>query len=164
MLVTCILEFCGAGLEVGARRMLLSRTWGAGCSAWRGPPVQEASQWDAEHTTLAPPAARACVCPALRVSLFFQNPSNVPRGEEPPGLSGAAQGEVGGECLRSGRAPLFHGPGPARPAPREVASCPCGNPAEAAGDLSGPGSVSRRSHQVGTRFGKHLLGRLLPGL
>lgn len=40
-----------------------------------------------------------CFCPGFMVLLLFQNPSNFPRGEEPPGLSGAAQGEVGGECL-----------------------------------------------------------------
>lgn len=55
--------------------------------------------------------------PATMRILLLQDPSNVPGGEEPPRLPGAAQREVDGECLRCRRAPLLHHPSPARPPP-----------------------------------------------
>lgn len=94
---------------------------------WEGPPVSGASQRDAGRATPRPllrlgPAS----APALRVSLFFQNPKERPeRGEEPPGLGAASKEKWVESAFRSGRAPLFHPTsGPARPAPRKVRSCP----------------------------------------
>lgn len=53
----------------------------------------------------------------LKLFLVVQNSSNVEGGEEPPELHGAPQGEVAGECLRGGWAPLLHRAGTAHLTP-----------------------------------------------
>lgn len=79
---------------------------------------------------------------------MFQNSSDVEGGEKPAELHGAPQREVGGECLRGGRAPLLHRAGAAHLAPREVESHASGDPQEAPRHLPRAGGVTRWSQQV----------------
>lgn len=79
---------------------------------------------------------------------MFQNSSNFEGGEEPAELHGAPQGEVGGECLRGGRAPLLHSAGTAHLTPREVEGHESGDPQEAPCHLPRASGVTRGSQQV----------------
>lgn len=82
---------------------------------------------------------------------MLQDPGDLSGGEEPAELPGAAPGEVGGERLRGGRAPLLHRAGPAHLSPGEVAGHPWGHPAPPPRHLPRPRGVPRRGQQVSHR-------------